>query len=254
LQRVDYNKVQYRDYARGRALQPAQLAAWEAAFAARLPARRPLAGLDLGSGTGRFTPALADRFGPATGVEPADRMREIAVGLSAHPDVRYLAGSAEDIPLPDCSVDYTLIFCVWHHVQDRSRAVREIARVTRRGGTLLLRAQFSDHMPRLWWLEHFPRGQQAHPAPFQPLADVRGVFETAGWQVTDFAVIQEPSAGTQAAVLERLRLRTFSVFEQLTDAELATGFERLEAAVAADPDKRVPPEPSTLLTLTKPLG
>ena len=254
MQRVDYNKVQYRDYAKGRALRLTQLAAWRAAFAARLPARRPLAGLDLGSGTGRFTPVLADQFGPVTGVEPADRMREIAISDSAHPQVRYLAGSAEDIPLPDCSIDYTLIFCVWHHVQHKSRAALEIARVTRPGGTLLLRAQFSDHMPRLWWLEHFPHGHEAHPVPFQPLADVRGVFEAAGWQVTDFAVIEEPSAGTQAAVLDQLRLRTFSVFEQLTAAELATGFERLEAAVAADPDKPVPPEPSTLLTLTKPQG
>jgi ubiquinone/menaquinone biosynthesis C-methylase UbiE len=233
-------------------LQPAQLAAWQAAFAARLPARRPLEGLDVGSGTGRFTPLLADQFGPVTGVEPADRMREIAISESAHPNVRYLVGSAEDIPLPDCSVDYTLIFCVWHHVRDKPGAAREIARVTRPGGTMLLRAQFSDHMPRLWWLEHFPRGEEAHPAPFQPLADVRGVFEAAGWRVTDFAAIEEPSAGTQAAVLERLRLRTFSIFEQLTAAEVATGFERLEAAVAAHPGQPAPPEASTLLTLTKP--
>jgi ubiquinone/menaquinone biosynthesis C-methylase UbiE len=254
LPRVDYNNVQYQDYARGREMRPAQLAAWKVAFAARLPARRPLAGLDLGSGTGRFTPMLADEFGPVTGVEPADQMRQIAISDSMHQDVRYLAGSAEDIPLPDCSVDYTLIFCVWHHVQDKSRAAREIARVTEPGGTLLLRAQFSDRMPRLWWLEYFPRGNEAHPEPFQPLADVRGVFGAAGWRVTDFAVIEEPSAGTQAAMLERLRLRTFSVFEQLTPAEMATGFERLEAAVAADPDKPVPPEPSTLLTLSKPAG
>jgi ubiquinone/menaquinone biosynthesis C-methylase UbiE len=254
VQRVDYNQVQYRDYARGRALQPAQLAAWQAAFAARLPARRPLAGLDLGSGTGRFTPVLAGQFGPVTGVEPADRMREIAISDSAHPKVRYLAGSAEDIPLPDGSVDYTLMFCVWHHVRDKARAAREIARVTRPGGTLLLRAQFSDHLPRLWWLDYFPRGHEVHPVPFQPLADVCGTFEAAGWQVTDFAVIEEPSAGTRAAVLERLRLRTFSVFAELTAAEAATGLERLEAAVAADPDQPAPPEPSTLLTLTRPGG
>jgi ubiquinone/menaquinone biosynthesis C-methylase UbiE len=252
VHRVDYNKVQYRDYSRGRALQPAQRAAWTAAFADRLPGRRPLEGLDLGSGTGRFTPVLADEFGPVTGVEPADRMREIAITDAAHADVRYLAGSAEAIPLPDASVDYTLIFLAWHHVPDKPRAAREIARVTRPGGTLLLRAQFSDCIPRLWWLEHFPRGPEKHPAPFQPLADVRATFEAAGWQVMDFAVIEEPSVGTQAEMLQRLQLRTFSVFEQLTEAEAAVGFERLEAAVAADPHRPVPPEPSTLLTLTWP--
>jgi ubiquinone/menaquinone biosynthesis C-methylase UbiE len=252
VKQVDYNTVQYRDYARGRALLPAQLAAWMGAFAARLPGTRPLDGLDLGSGTGRFTPALADSFGPVTGVEPADRMREIAISDAAHPDVRYLAGSAEDIPLPDGSVDYTLIFLAWHHVADKPRAAREIARVTRPGGVLLLRAQFSDYMPRLWWLEHFPRGHEADASLYEPLGDVRGVFEAAGWLAGDFATVAEPEPRTQAEVLQRLRLRTLSTFGQFTAAELAAGFERLEAAVAADPDKPVGATPSTLLTLTRP--
>lgn len=149
MKKVDYNTVLYRNYARGRALLTAQRAAWIAAFSARLPTIRPLEGLDLGSGTGRFTPVLADAFGPVTGVEPADRMREIASAEAGHPHVRYLPGSAESIPLSDAAVDYTLIFLAWHHVRDKPRAAREIARVTRPGGTLLLRAQFSDHMPRL---------------------------------------------------------------------------------------------------------
>jgi ubiquinone/menaquinone biosynthesis C-methylase UbiE len=250
VKQVDYNVVQYRDYARGRAMRPAQREAWMEAFAARLPGTRPLDGLDLGSGTGRFTPALADSFGPVTGVEPADRMREIAISDAAHPEVRYLAGSAEDIPLAAGSVDYTLIFLAWHHIHDKPRAAREIARVTRPGGVLLLRAQFSDHMPRLWWLEHFPRGHEADASLYEPLGDVRRVFEAAGWVVTDFAEVEEPEPGTQAEVLERLRLRTLSTFEQLTAAELATGFGRLEAAVAANPGKPVAPVASTLLTLT----
>ena len=63
MRRIDYDQEQYRDYARGRALSKAGLGTWIAAFAAALPERRPLAGLDVGSGTGRFTPALAEAFG-----------------------------------------------------------------------------------------------------------------------------------------------------------------------------------------------
>jgi SAM-dependent methyltransferase len=251
VKEVDYNTVQYRNYARGRALLPAQRAAWIAAFSARLPTVRPLDGLDLGSGTGRFTPVLADAFGPVTGVEPADRMREIAIAEAGHPDVLYLPGSAESIPLPDAAIDYTLIFLAWHHVPDKPQAAREIARVTRSGGTLLLRAQFSDHMPRLWWLEHFPRGHDVDASLYEPLADVRGVFEDAGWQVADFAVISEPSAGSRADVLGRLRLRALSVFEQFTAEELGSGFEQLERFVAANPDEPVPAGASTLLTLVR---
>jgi ubiquinone/menaquinone biosynthesis C-methylase UbiE len=246
---VDYEVTQHQHYARGRALQPGQLAAWIAAFAERLPARRPLDGLDLGSGTGRFTPALAAAFGPVTGIEPADRMRAVAEAEARHPDVTYLSGAAAAIPLADAAVDYTLMFLVWHHVPDKRGAARELARVTRPGGRLLLRAQFSDQMPRLWWLDYFPRGPEADASMYQPLAEVIADFESAGWRQADFAMINEPSGETRASKLRRLQLRTLSTFEQLTPEELATGFARLEEAVGADPDVPVPDGKSALLTL-----
>jgi SAM-dependent methyltransferase len=71
MRHVNYDVEQYKDYARGRALDEGQLQAWISAFGSELPGQRPLAGLDVGSGTGRFTPALASAFGPVTGVEPS---------------------------------------------------------------------------------------------------------------------------------------------------------------------------------------
>ncbi|MFC7219200.1 hypothetical protein ACFQLX_13635 [Streptomyces polyrhachis] len=71
MRQIDCDTGQHRHYARGRALGPEQLRAWLDAFEAVLPERRPLAGLDVGSGTGRFSPALAEAFGPLTGVEPS---------------------------------------------------------------------------------------------------------------------------------------------------------------------------------------
>ena len=59
-------------------MTPDEVRRWTAALAAYLPEERPLTILDLGSGTGRLTPGLADEFrGPVYGVEPSDRMREI---------------------------------------------------------------------------------------------------------------------------------------------------------------------------------
>lgn len=251
MKRVDYDAEQYQDYARGRALTEQQMRVWISAFGAQLPERRPLAGLDVGSGTGRYTPALAATFGPVTGVEPSVRMRETAEAQAQHPDVRYLAGSAEDIPVPSASADYALMFLSWSHVQDKPRAVRELARVLRPGGRLLLRTQFSDHMPDLWWLEHFPRNVEAHAAPFQPLHEVIATFTSTGWRVVSFGTVTEPSPGTYADMLERLRLRTFSVFTHLTPDEAEVGFRRLEQAVAANPDAPAPAEPATMLTLER---
>jgi ubiquinone/menaquinone biosynthesis C-methylase UbiE len=252
VRRIDYDTEQYQDYARGRALTERQMRAWTDAFSALLPGRRPLAGLDVGSGTGRFTPALADAFGPVTGIEPSVRMREVARAQSRHPGVRYVAGSAEDLPVPSGSADYALMFLSWHHVQDKNRAARELARVLKPGGRLLLRSNFSDHIPPSgWWLEYFPRGYEADASLFQPLHEVIATFMPAGWRVASFGRVTEPSFGTRGDMLARLRLRTFSSFAQLTHEELETGFRRLEEAIAADPGAPAPEDAATLLTLER---
>ncbi|MET7964867.1 class I SAM-dependent methyltransferase [Micromonospora zamorensis] len=249
MRSIDYDTEQHQDYARGRALDQQQLREWIRAFEAVLPDRRPLTGLDVGAGTGRFTPALAEAFGPVTGVEPSVRMREVAQTQSQHPDVRYLAGAAEDLPVPPASIDYALMFLSWHHVQDKPRAARELTRVIRPGGRLLLRANFSDHHPRPWWLAHFPNGYEADAALFQPLHEVIAMFTSLGWRVASFDTVTEPSSGTYGDMLERLRLRTLSFFAQLSPDDLEAGFRRLEEVVAADPDAPAPVFAEPLLTL-----
>lgn len=251
MRRVDYDREQHQNYARGRALTERQRQVWIDAFAAVLPARRPLNGLDVGSGTGRFTPALAEAFGPVVGVDPSVRMREVAQEQSRHPGVRYLAGSAEEMPVPSGSADYALMFLSWHHVQDKPRAARELARVLRPGGRLLLRANFRDHHPRPWWLEHFERGFEIDAELFQPLHEVIETFTSAGWRVAHFGTVVQPSSGTREEVLQRLRLRTLSFFSQLTPEALEEGFQRLERAVAADPGAPAPEFSDTLLTLER---
>jgi ubiquinone/menaquinone biosynthesis C-methylase UbiE len=251
MRRIDYDKELYQDYARGRALTERQLQAWVSAFEAVLPERRPLAGLDVGSGTGRFTPALARAFGPVTGVEPSVRMREIAQAQTQYPGVQYLAGSAENVPVRSASADYALMFLSWHHVQDKPQAARELARVLRPGGRLLLRSNFSDHHPRPWWLEHFPRGLEVDVSQFQPLHEVIATFTSAGWRVASFGTVIEPSSGTRSDMLERLRLRSLSFFALLTPDELEAGFRRLEQVVARDPGAPAPVFPEALLTLER---
>jgi SAM-dependent methyltransferase len=178
-------------------------------------------------------------------------MRETAMAQPPHPGVRYLAGSAEDMPVPSGSADYALMFLSWHHVQDKPGAARELARVLRPGGRLLLRANFSDHHPRPWWLEHFPRGFEVDASLFQPLHEVIAMFTADGWRVTGFGTVTEPSSGTCGDVLERLRLRTLSFFAQLSPDELEAGFRRLERAVAADPGAPAPVFSEPLLTLER---
>jgi ubiquinone/menaquinone biosynthesis C-methylase UbiE len=89
--------------------------------------------LDLGAGTGKLTRAQVARGLDVIAVEPIDEMRE---SLEATlPEVHALKGTAEDIPLPDKSVDVITVAQAWHWV-DVERATAEAARVLKPGGTL----------------------------------------------------------------------------------------------------------------------
>ena len=95
--------------------------------------------VDLGAGTGiasaAFSAAGARRV---IAIEPDDS-EEVGRGAMARGgvDVEVVAAFAEDLPLDSDFVDIVYARQVLHHAGDLERAVREIARVLRRGGLLI---------------------------------------------------------------------------------------------------------------------
>ncbi len=234
LNPVDYDQVQHDGYAKGRALRPGEIQTYMDVFAGHLPSRRPLTVIDLGSGTGRFTPALAETFGgPVYGVEPAAAMRQAAEAGAAHPRVTYLAGEAAKIPLPDASADAVLMFLSFHHVPDQAAGTREIARVVKPGGRVILRSTFKERIPNHWWRGFFPRSHAIEEAMFPTAAEARALFEAAGFVTVDTVFREVPFERDIGEAVEKLRLRAVSTFEHMTDAELDEGFAAIDAAFAA---------------------
>ena len=137
-------------YERGRPPYPPEAVDW------LLPAGASRV-LDLGAGTGKLTRQLRDRGLDVIAVEPSEGMREQLA--RAVPGVPVHAGSAEEIPLPDHSVDAVLVAQAWHWV-DRSRAVPEAARVLVPGGRLGLvwniRDEREDWVAELGRILHDP--------------------------------------------------------------------------------------------------
>ena len=250
---VDYDGRMHRVYAEGRRLAPDSLAAWRVVFREHAPARRPLTVLDLGSGTGRFTPLLADEFGgPVYGVEPSDRMRDIAEADAAHPAVTYLSGRAEEIPLADESCDLALLFLSFHHFTDQPAALAEVARVLRPGGVVLLRSQFSDRMPDLYWYRYLPSARRVDAAMYKPLGEVVAMARAAGFLAAEPArVAIAGTPPTLRGLSDRLALRAYSTFAHLDDDEVETGLAALAADAEADPDRAMPVFEEDLLVLAK---
>jgi len=108
--------------------------------------------LDLGAGTGKLTIRLVERGLTVVAVDPIPEMLEVLSG--SLPDTPALLGTAEEIPLPDNSVDSVLVAQAWHWF-DPERAVKEVARVLRPGGRLGLVWNTRDE--RLGWVKDLGR-------------------------------------------------------------------------------------------------
>jgi SAM-dependent methyltransferase len=93
--------------------------------------RRPVRVADIGAGTGKLTATLVGLGAEVTAVEPDPQM--LAELRRAMPEVRSAPGSAEEIPLPDASVDAVLAGQAMHWF-DMDRAMPEVARVLTPGG------------------------------------------------------------------------------------------------------------------------
>lgn len=113
------------DYEKYRPDQPDEVTAWMIGQAHGV--------LDLGAGTGKITDSLIRLGRTVTAVDPsASMMAELA---AKHPQVPCLAGTGEDIPLLDHSIDAVVVGSAWHWM-DAERTGAELARVLRPGGML----------------------------------------------------------------------------------------------------------------------
>jgi arsenite methyltransferase len=96
--------------------------------------------LDLGSGGGLDVLLSAKRVGPtgkAYGLDMTPEMLALARRNQAEAGVEnaeFLAGTIEDIPLPDASVDVLISNCVINLAADKDAVLREAFRVLRPGG------------------------------------------------------------------------------------------------------------------------
>jgi len=92
--------------------------------------------LDIGGGTGGLTIRLAAALGvPATVLDPTPEMVRY---IPEDSGVTIVLGVAEKMPLPDASFDAALLSDALHHLRDQRAALREIARVVRPGGAVLV--------------------------------------------------------------------------------------------------------------------
>ena len=129
------------------------------AFTALLPKSWTVA--DIGAGSGFLLPTLAAVFDSVIAVEPVSSLLEAARNrpeLRGADHVDFRAGDLQRLPLTDGEVDLAIAALVLHHVPDPGVALREIGRVVKPEGRVLVIEQqahrceaFRAMMRGRWW-------------------------------------------------------------------------------------------------------
>ena len=138
--------------------------------------------LDVGSSSGYLARKLAAATGAAghvTGIDPSQAAITYA-RRRARPGMTFSVGVGQDLDLPDASFDVVTCTLALHHIPARQReaALREMYRVTKPGGRLLV-ADFDSSRKK--FVSH-PGGRRTRlaAATVGPLEELAG---QAGYQV-----------------------------------------------------------------------
>ncbi|WP_028656274.1 class I SAM-dependent methyltransferase [Nocardioides sp. J54] len=174
-------------YDRGRPGYPREAAAW-------LTGDQPLTVLELGAGTGKLTEHLVELGHDVHATDPDPRMLDrLALRL---PELRVSQTSAEEIPAADATYDL-VVAADSVDLFDAEKALPEIARVLKRGGTFAVIRNVRDE--RIPWVKRLGNlighhalgtgiGEAIESSPyFGPAEDAS--FKQ--WQVIDRASVQD---------------------------------------------------------------
>lgn len=110
--------------------------------------------LEVGCGTGRFLPFMAEKGCNITGIDISEEMLKVArrrVDQSEHKKITLLQNDADEIPFRDNSFDIIYSILVINLIPDFKTAFREINRVIKPGGLFIFSVPFLDSI-------YFPAG------------------------------------------------------------------------------------------------
>ncbi len=102
--------------------------------------------IDAGTGSGDFIKVLKDVFPKAqiTGIDPDnDSLQEAA---KKYPDVSFFEMSAENLEFGENTFDLASISMALHHLPDIQKALKELQRVLKPGGWIIVNELFSDNL------------------------------------------------------------------------------------------------------------
>lgn len=222
-------------YDEGRSLPLEWLDEWRGVLSHYIPASDHHSVLDLGSGTGLFAEALATWFQvDVIGVEPSAAMRRRAAAKQHPAGVSYVGGDAERVPLRTDSCAYAWLSTVVHHISDLPACAKELRRVLRSDGRILIRNSFGDRLDHIHWLGFFPAAKRLAAKRWPTVEQTAQAFASAGFKTEALESVSELIARDLRSYCERIRVRANSTLTLISDEDFEEGLARLERAASQE--------------------
>jgi SAM-dependent methyltransferase len=179
---------------------------------------RPVVGLDLGCGTGRYSRLLQSMLPDGSLLAASDVSEAMLAELPASPDGRALMVplrcTAEQLPVRTGCLDLVMAFNSVHHF-DLGQFLSEVARVLRAGGRLFVYTRTPEQNATTIWGRWFP-GFTTHEQRLHSEATLRdAVVRTRRLQLVDIQSFSHSRSSTPErlrAQVEGCHYSTFSLY------------------------------------------
>jgi SAM-dependent methyltransferase len=194
--------------------------------------------LEVGCGTGRYTIPIAELSrARVIGVDQEPRMLEVAREKDRDKRIDWRSGTAYRLPIADQTVDLVFMAMLVHLLKQRTKALKEAARVVRQAGQLTIWTFTPGHIENYYLNGFFPSIRAIDLARFPPPSRLERDLLVAGFEKVTTRTDVDEGEVSLATVVDRVRGRYISTLSLLTPAEYRHGLQRLEELLASDPTR-----------------
>lgn len=139
--------------------------------------------IDVGAGTGNYSMELSVHGFDVLAVEPSRVMREQG---KKHKNLRWLSGVAEQLPFEDNSMDGAVCLLATHHFSDLEKSLKEMIRVVKKNGTVLIFTADPRLCPNNFWLrDYFSNIIEESYNIYPQINDFKDLFEEVSGNTVD---------------------------------------------------------------------
>ncbi len=216
-------------YDQARALPVETIKSWLNAISKYVPSQSIKTIVDLGCGTGRFTEALSAQFSAKViGIDPSLNMLLTAKQFKSSQLVEFVHGVAESIPLAEDKADLIFLSMVYHHIQDKTKAVMEFRRILKRDCFVCVRTSTPELLDSYLWMRFFPSARDIDARRLPSGDALVNTFGSNRFQFSEHTVIQQLFANSLSEYVGKIKLRGISSLREVSDDEYQEGLANLE--------------------------